>query len=154
MSEIILNRTNSENPDFQSLVKLLDSELAVYNGEDNNFYMQYNTIENLNNVIVVYLDGEPAGCGAIKKFSPGTAEVKRMYVNSYIRGRGIGKKILDELEKWAQELDYKYLVLETGNFLKAAIALYSNSGFKIIPNYEPYTNMEKSVCFRKYLSNA
>lgn len=146
-------RTNSSSPDFQSLVRHLDEELAVYNGTDNDYYSSYNKIENIKNAVVVYDDGFPVGCGAIKEYSPDTAEVKRMYVNRDIRGKGTGKVILDELEKWALELNYIYLILETGSGLEAAIGLYLSSGFEIIPNYGQYINMDKSICFKKKISN-
>jgi GNAT superfamily N-acetyltransferase len=153
MSETILIRTDSSNPDFQALVKLLNAELTVYNGNDNDFYMQFNKTENIRHVVVAYDDKTPVGCGTIKEFSPDTAEVKRMYVSNDARGKGIGKKVLAELEEWARELKYKYIVMETGKFLSAAVNLYKNSGYEIIPNYEPYTEIEKSVCFRKIIKN-
>ena len=146
---ITLTRTTSSNPDFQKLVRMLDAELKEYNGEDNTFYAQFNMIEKLHNVVVAYIDEKPVGCGAFKEYSPGTAEVKRMYVNNDTRGKGIGKKILDEIESWAEELNYKNVIMETGKFLTSAVTLYSNSGYEIIPNYEPYTKAERSVCFRK-----
>jgi putative acetyltransferase len=152
MVSLKITRTTSSSPDFQSLVKLLDKELAAYNGSDNDYYSSFNTIENIKYAVVVYNDEIPVGCGAIKKYSEDTAEVKRMYVNPDFRGRGTGKIILDELEKWALELNYKYLILETGSGLKPAITLYTNYGFEVIPNYGQYINMEKSICFKKKLS--
>jgi len=153
MDNIRLIRTTSSSPDFQSLVKLLDSELKVYNGEDNEFYHQYNKIENIKHAVVVYDGKSPVGCGAIKKFSDDTAEVKRMYVNKDTRGKGVGRKILAELEKWAMDLNYKYVILETGKFLTEAVALYKKSGFEVIPNYGQYAGIERSICFRKELKN-
>lgn len=38
-------RTTSENPDFQKLVKQLDSYLAMMDGEEHAFYHQYNKID-------------------------------------------------------------------------------------------------------------
>ena len=144
-------RIPSTSLDFQSLVKLLDTELKEYDGEDHTFYSQYNKIENIKHVVVAYIDDVPIGCGTIKEFSADTAEVKRMYVNKDARGKGIGKKILNELEKWAMELNYKYLILETGKRQKEAVAFYSNSGFEEIPNYGQYEGIDNSICFRKKL---
>ena len=146
-----LTRTDSSNPDFQALVKLLDAELKIYDGDDHTFYSQYNKIENIRHVVVVYFDDTPVGCGTIKEYSPDTAEVKRMYVNNEVRGKGIGKKILNELEQWAKELGYKYIIMETGKRQQAAVALYSQSGYEVIPNFGPYVTIDNSVCFRKQL---
>jgi putative acetyltransferase len=45
-------RTNSENPDFIALVKLLDAYLAVLDGEDHLFYAQFNKIDKIMNVVL------------------------------------------------------------------------------------------------------
>jgi hypothetical protein len=55
----------------------------------------------------------PLECGAIKEYSPDTAEVKRMYVNNDVREVKESEKILNELELWAK-VGYKYTIMETG----------------------------------------
>jgi putative acetyltransferase len=67
------------------------------------------------------------------------------------RGKGIAAQILNELEKWAKELNYKKCVLETGHKQPEAIALYKKNGYKQIPNYGQYIGIENSVCFEKLL---
>nr|GFD32934.1 hypothetical protein [Tanacetum cinerariifolium] len=54
-----LVRTTSENPDFRTLVQLLDQDLAARDGAEHGFYAQYNTIAQLNHVVVAYLGGKP-----------------------------------------------------------------------------------------------
>lgn len=61
-----LVKTNSENPDFIALVRLLDADLAERDGAEHSFYAQFNKIDAIKHVIVAYADGKPAGCGAIK----------------------------------------------------------------------------------------
>ena len=148
---ITLTRTNSENSDFVELVKHLDAELAVLDGDDHAFYAQFNKTNKIKHVVVAYENGKPLGCGAVKEFSPKAMEVKRMYVDAESRGKGIASKILTELEKWTRELSYTNCVLETGKRQPDAIALYKKNGYKIIPNYGQYENMENSVCFEKEL---
>ena len=149
---IQLIRTNSENIDFINLVKFLDSDLAIRDGEDHSFYAQFNKLDNIKHALVVYQNHNPVGCGAIKQFEPDTMEVKRMFTFPEFRGQGIATKILLELEKWAKELGYKKCVLETGKRQLEAIQLYTKNGYKTIPNYGPYTNVENSICFEKYLN--
>ena len=60
-------RTDSSNADFQSLVKLLDEDLAIRDGAEHAFYDQFNKIVNIKHAIVCYLDGQPIGCGAFKE---------------------------------------------------------------------------------------
>lgn len=148
---INLIRTNSDNEDFKELVKYLDKELKVLDGEDHEFYSQFNKIENLKFVIVAYANNIAIGCGAIKKHSEDTMEVKRMYISNEFRGKGLATKILFELESWAKELKIKKCILETGKRQPDAIALYKKNGYNEIPNYGQYKNMENSVCFEKIL---
>jgi putative acetyltransferase len=144
-------RTNSENPDFIALVKLLDAYLAVLDGEDHLFYAQFNKIDKIMNVVLAYENETPVACGAIKEFMTGTIEVKRMYVSPTSRKMGIASSILSELENWAHELSYTKSILETGTMQKAAIGLYLKSGYKVIPNYGQYAGVENSICFEKKL---
>ena len=144
-------RTNSENPEFIALVKLLDAYLAVLDGEDHLFYAQFNKIDKIMHVVLAYENEKPVGCGAIKEFGTGTIEVKRMYVSPISRKMGIASSILSELENWACELSYSRSILETGTMQKSAIGLYLKSGYKVIPNYGQYAGVENSICFEKDL---
>jgi putative acetyltransferase len=144
-------KTNAANADFQAIIAQLDAYLAILNGDKNDFYKSYNSIEPLQNVIVTYLDTKPIGCGAFKPIDTQTAEIKRMFVYENVRGKGIASVILSELEIWAKELGYKKCVLETGIFMPDAIALYQKNGYQKMANYGQYKNVDSSICFEKYL---
>ena len=144
-------RTNSENKDFINLVKKLDEYLKTTDGDEHDFYNQFNNIDVLKNVIVIYSDNIPVGCGAIKELNKSSMEVKRMYVSDENRGSGVAQKILTELEVWAKELDYKSCVLETGKRQIEAVKFYHKCEYKVIPNYGQYKAMENSICFEKEL---
>jgi len=145
-------RTDSSNADFVSLVKELDADLAIRDGEDHAFYAQYNKIDLIKHVVVAYLDENPVGCGAIKEYSDGVTEVKRMFTNPDLRGKGIASTVLKELEKWAAELSYSLCILETGIKQPEAIALYTKNSYHRIPNYGQYEGVSDSVCFEKVLT--
>jgi len=147
MTKII--RTNSDNSDFISLVKLLDAELAERDGEDHPFYAQFNKIAKIKYVVVAYENNKPVSCGAIKEYSPDTMEVKRMYTLPEFRGKGIATKVLIELEKWTKELGYEKCILETGKKQPEAIALYKKNGYELIPNFGQYAGVDNSICFKK-----
>jgi putative acetyltransferase len=147
----MLNRTNSENKDFQKLVLELDKDLANRNGETNDFFAQFNKIDLRNKAVVAYTDNLPVGCGAMKEYNNSTMEIKRMYVPFELRGKGVAVAVLNDLENWAKELGYEKCVLETGDKMPEAIGLYKKSGYKIIPNYGQYENVESSICFEKEL---
>lgn len=139
------------NKDFIDLVRLLDADLAERDGDDHAFYRQFNQIDVIKHVVVLYENKKPMGCGAIKEFNSTAMEVKRMYNSPEARGKGFATKILSELEKWTEELSYEKCVLETGKRQPEAIRLYTKSGYKVIPNYGPYKGIENSICFEKFL---
>ena len=144
-----LIRTNSENRDFIELVKLLDFDLAKRDGDEHSFFAQFNKIDRIKYVVVAYEKQTPVGCGAIKEFDKKTVEVKRMYTSTDCRGQGIASMILSELEKWGTELSYERCILETGIKQPEAIGLYNKNGYKLIPNYGQYKEVENSRCFEK-----
>jgi len=144
-------RTNAGNANFQKLVSELDSDLKIRDGEEHSFYSQFNKTDDIKYAIVAYENGAPAGCGALKEFSPDTMEIKRMYVRWNNRGHGIATFILKELEDLALELGYEKCILETGKKQPEAINLYIKNGYSQIPNYGQYEDKENSVCFEKFL---
>ena len=148
---MIIKRTDSSNTDFQNLVKFLDADLAVRDGEDHAFYHQFNKIDMLKNCIVVHQDDTAVACGAFKPFSEDTVEIKRMYTNPGKRKMGLASVVLMELEVWAKESGYTKCILETGIRQPEAIALYEKNGYKRIPNYGQYIGVENSVCFEKII---
>lgn len=148
-----IKRTNSSDKDFHFLVEKLNKDLLDRYGELQVFYNQFNKIDNIPNVVIAYMDDEPAGCGCFKKFDDSSVEVKRMFVADEYRGKGIGAAILNELEKWAAELGNKTVVLEMGNKQPEAAVLYKKQGFAVIPNYGQYIGMEEtSICMKKELA--
>ncbi len=123
-NKIVLLRIRGDNKDFTGLVDLLDEVLRESDGDDHTFFAQFNKLDGESKVVVAYMNNIPAGCGAIKKYSEGIAEIKRMFVKPEFRGRGLGKNILKELELWAKELKYSECVLETGKKMEDAVRLY------------------------------
>lgn len=144
-------RTNSEHNDFINLVKQLDTYLKVIDGDDHDFYNQYNNIDTLKHTVVVYLNNKPIGCGAFKKFGNKSVEIKRMFTLPEARAKGVATKILNELEVWAKKLNYNSCILETGKKQIEAVQFYKKNNYKIIANYGQYVNIETSVCFEKEL---
>jgi len=146
-----IKRTDSSHKDFINLVRHLDEDLKIRDGDEHAFYDQFNKIQNLQYCLVAYQDETPISCGAIKPFDEQTMEVKRMYVLPKYRGKGIAAKILIELELWAKQLNFSKCILETGLKQPEAIALYKKSGYQITENYGQYKGIENSVCFMKNL---
>lgn len=147
-----LIRTDANDKDFKFLVEVLDSYLAKIDGEEHAFYNQLNQVDSLSQVVVAYENGKPIACGAMRSFGENTAEVKRMFTLPEARSRGVGGKILRELELWANELKFQRCVLETGKRQPDAIHLYIKHGYKRVPNFGKYDGVANSVCFEKELN--
>ena len=145
-----LLKTNSNNSDFQKLTRLFDDYLVEIDGDEKDFFAQYNQIY-IDNVIVCYEDEIAVGCGAFKEYEPTVAEIKRMFVLPEKRGKGIASTVLNALEIWAKENGFQDAILETSNQLTNAISLYQKSGYEVIPNYGQYIDVESSVCMKKIL---
>jgi drug/metabolite transporter (DMT)-like permease/GNAT superfamily N-acetyltransferase len=99
--------------------------------------------------LVVYEDEQPIGCAGIRRLPDGTGELKRMYVAPDARGRGVGRRLLEQLEDEARALGYKRLRLDTGSQLNEAKALYRSAGWHEIGDYNG--NTAASHWFEKQL---
>ena len=146
-----IERTNASNSDFIYLVSELDKYLAITDGDEHEYYDQYNHLDDIEHVIVVYIDDVACGCGSMKSYTNDTIEIKRMFTTPEKRGNGIATQILDTLEKWAIELGFRASILETGIKQTEAISLYRSLGYIRIPNYGQYAGKEISRCFIKNL---
>jgi putative acetyltransferase len=96
-------------------------------------------------------DGVAVACGGVARFDAERGELKRMYVVPALRGRGLGRRVLVELEAEARRLGYRSLVLETGDRQPGALGLYASAGYERIPCYPPYDSRALSLCFEKRL---
>jgi len=148
---IAVLRTTSNHEDFQKMVVQLDAYLQVVDGDDHEFYSQFNKSNLLKNAIIAYENNLPVGIGAYKEIDTKTIEIKRMFTLPEHRGKGIAKAILAALENWALEENYSIALLETGVTMKNAIHLYQKMEYKITDNYGQYIGVENSICMKKEL---
>jgi putative acetyltransferase len=74
-----------------------------------------------------------------------------MYVEPDQRGNGVGWAVLARLGSAAAQLGVRRLVLETGIYQDAAIALYRRNGFTPVDCWGEYATAPTSVCFEKKL---
>lgn len=85
--------------------------------------------------LIVRIDGRSVGCGAVRKLDENTAEVKRMWIDPSVRGRGVGRRLLAGLESAAERLGCQLVRLDTSSHLPEALGLYRSSGYTEIPAY-------------------
>ncbi len=96
-------------------------------------------------------DGEPVGCGGLRRLDDTEGEIKRMYVSPGHRGTGVSTAILSTLEEYARGLGWHRLVLETGEAQPDAIRFYEREGYTPIPNFGYYADSPISLCYAKLL---
>ncbi|MEU6076263.1 bifunctional helix-turn-helix transcriptional regulator/GNAT family N-acetyltransferase [Micromonospora sp. NPDC047074] len=92
--------------------------------------------------LLATLNAEPVGCGAVKLHRDAPAEIKRVWVSDTVRGLGIGRRMLNELERYAAERGWTAVRLDTNRNLTEAIAMYHSAGYRQIEAYnaEPYAH--------------
>jgi GNAT superfamily N-acetyltransferase len=76
------------------------------------------------------VDGEPAGCGALKRLDGSRCEAKRLFVRPQFRGLGIGRAMLHWAIGEARVLGYSELVGDTMPVMQQALAMYERMGFE------------------------
>jgi GNAT superfamily N-acetyltransferase len=89
--------------------------------------------------VVAYLNDQPVGCGGVKRLDDNSAELKRIYLDSAARGRGLGRRLLEQLEQHAHDLGYELLRLDTGDLQPEALGLFLSAGYEHIPDYNGNT---------------
>jgi GNAT superfamily N-acetyltransferase len=99
--------------------------------------------------LIARLDDRPVGCGALKAKGGGIGEIKRMWVAADVRGNGVGRRILQMLERFAGGFGLHTLRLETNRSLAEAQSMYRACGYQEVPafNDEPYAHhwFEKTI---------
>ena len=142
-------------PDVRALTDAQQAEMrALYEGEaDIGPTREASMFVEPDGVFLVLRDddGAAVACGGVARFDDERGELKRMYVLPERRGRGLGRRLLVELEAAAQRLGYRALVLETGDRQNEALGLYVSAGYARIPCYPPYDSRALSLCFEKRL---
>jgi ribosomal protein S18 acetylase RimI-like enzyme len=88
-------------------------------------------------ILLAFLDSELAGCVALRPFSTGICEMKRMYVRPMFRGNGIGRALAQDVIAEARGRGYRKIRLDSLPTMKDAQTLYRSLGFREIGSYRP-----------------
>lgn len=88
---------------------------------------------------LIYVSGDLAGMGGLRRIGNGVAEIKRVYVRPACRGMELGQSMLQRLIADAREFGYQKIYLDTGPFMQSAQRIYEAVGFV---DREPYEGVE------------
>ena len=86
-------------------------------------------------LLVATLHGEPVGCGGLRFHAGKPPEIKRLWAAPSVRGCGLGRRLLAELEQLARGCGARSVRLDTHRTLTEAIALYRSAGYREIAAY-------------------
>jgi putative acetyltransferase len=155
MTGVTITRQSLPSPIVDTLIAALNEELTAMYPEPGATHFRLDPAEvapGRGAFLVAYRDDTPVGCGAVRRLDSDTAEIKRMYVAPQLRGHGVGRALVDALEREARDLGVQRLVLETGIRQMAAMAMYRRAGFIDIPAFGEYqASSTTSVCMAKEL---
>jgi GNAT superfamily N-acetyltransferase len=151
-----IRRSTLASPDAARLIAALNAELTTNFPEPGATHFSLSDAQVVAGdgaFLVAWLDDVAVGCGAVRRLDDTTAEIKRMYVDPSVRGRGIGRALLEALEREARLVGVTTIVLETGTRLASAIKLYVAMGYARIPLFGEYlSSPNTSLCFGKSLA--
>ena len=141
------------DPRARRLVAKLDRlQLSLYPAESNHLD-PVETLEGDNvTFLAAFVAGEVVGCGAVKRTPERYGEIKRMYVEPEVRGRGVGRALVHALESDLLAHGFDVARLETGTRQPEALALYERCGYVRIPPFGDYPDDPLSVFFEKRLA--
>jgi len=142
-----------DQPDVLPMIEALDAQMTALYPPESNHLLDIAALSDRAVTFLVVRDGDEAiGCGALLRDPRGWGEVKRMVVRSDRRGRGIGKRVLAELEVIAGAAGLPLLRLETGIHNDDALALYRAAGFVECAPFGDYKPDPLSVFMEKRVS--
>lgn len=150
-----------DHADVSALVAEVQREyVRRYGGEDTTPLDPTTFVPPAGLFLVGYAEDRPAVMGGWRRHDeerdgpvPGErpAELKRMYVAPWARGRGLARALLVEIERTASAAGHDVMVLEAGQNQPEALALYRSAGYANIPAYGHYCWSDLSVHLGKPL---
>jgi len=149
---MIINAETPDQPEVRAMLDKLDTYCAALYPLESNHLMDIASLMTGDVLFLVARDvgGQAVGCAALVNRG-GYGEVKRMYVDESVRGRGTGRQLLDQLAVFARMSGLQSLKLETGIHQPEAIALYERSGFVRIAPFGEYQPDPLSLFMEKRL---
>jgi GNAT superfamily N-acetyltransferase len=150
--EITLTDSSYDGELVRALVDEVQQEYVErYGGPDNTPIDPAEFAPPYGAFLVAMADGESVGCAGLRRHDDDVVEIKRMFVRSVHRRRGLGRQLLVALEQRSRELGYRRVILETGTAQPEAIALYLGEGYRPIPGFGHYRWSPQNRCFAKDL---
>jgi len=151
---LTIEREPADTPDAIALLCARDAESNALYPPHSQFHIPIDAHSEENIIFVVAREGgEPVGCGALQVFCD-YAELKSIYLVPAVRGRRLGERIVEKLERISRDLGRFDLKLETGVHSPAAIRTYERLGYRRCGRFGDYPDEPLSVFMEKRLQTA
>jgi putative acetyltransferase len=152
MNAIIRPVTTFDNAAVAAIIRTVMPEFgaggkgfAIHDNEVDNIHAAFGQPRSA--YFVCELDGKVVGGGGVAPLLNGdadTCELKKMYFLPEGRGKGMGRKMVEQCLRAAKDIGFLYCYLETFNTMKDAMVLYEKTGFEKIPG--PLGNTGHFAC--------
>lgn len=153
ISNLEFRWTNGADKAFQKFYLITEDYYSSLVGgiENRRSFIPYNFSEDIQDVLVAYIDDVPVACTGFKKYSESDMEIKRVWVEPEYRGHHIAVDMIKRIEDKAKRQGFRRAILQTREIMKAAVELYEKLGYHRINNYPPYDKLDGAICFAKEL---
>nr|WP_205706812.1 GNAT family N-acetyltransferase [Kineococcus vitellinus] len=105
-------------------------------------------------LLLLLEEGAPVAGGAFRRFDERTAELKRIWTHPGHRRRGLGRRVLAELEERAAQEGYGRIHLTTGPRQPEARELYLRCGYRPLFDLDADPESIGPLAFEKDLTAA
>ena len=131
------------------LFRLLDEHNMSFCPPEICHLTQPEEMERIDSILFgVFCDNSLVGMGGLKLYDD-YAEVTRMYIKETFRGKGLAFRLMERLQKAAEERSYKLLRLETSTKFEAAYRFYLRCGFELCEPFGEYVNKAHNTYMKK-----
>jgi ribosomal protein S18 acetylase RimI-like enzyme len=145
LSGLVIAPADPATPDAQRCLAQYFAELAVrfpggYDPEADAAAVVQDFVPPQGCFLIARLYEEPLACAGLRTFAPAIGEIKRMWVSAEVRGLGVARRLLSELERIARKRGMRAVRLDTHASLTEAIRLYQTCGFQEVARFNdnPY----------------
>jgi putative acetyltransferase len=142
---VTFERATAPAPEILALLEALNQALDVGYAPEQKHALSVDQLFQPNiRFFVARVDGAAVACGGIGLYD-GYAELKRMYAKPEVRGQGVAKALLRQLEAEARDAGITLVRIETGDLQAEAMRFYQREGYQRCGAFGPYAAMPSNA---------